>query len=283
MIKETYNGVVNRNKQNAKALDSEIYNIDTFRGCPNKCESCYAKRNSAICVSKFEIPVKVEKYIGKRQDEAWYRIGNSGDPAMSWAYSEKIIKANGFKQFFCVTKLQSIKGFSGYFDKLQVSVDPLNKVHFVNTLANVETLIKEFPNVKIMLRIRSLSTTNQDILYLMDTAVKFANLHNLPVMETRMRFNRKDAAVKYHLVQEDYAWRGSTLKPNVGQRFLVGANKYYDCDLHGGKCANCSNCTATWSDKQFNKKGEFIAPPKLKRRSNGRQNLYNSNSSRARL
>ena len=262
MRNEKYGNTCNRNLQNSKCQDSEIYNIDTFRGCPNKCESCYAKRNSAICVEKFEIPVKVEKYIGRLQDAVWYRIGNSGDPAMNWKYSEKIIKTNGFKKFFCVTKLQSVQGFTGYFDKLQVSVDPLNKKHFTKTLENVKILLKEFPLVKIMLRVRSLSTTNADILYLMDTAVKFANTHNLPIIETRMRFNRKEAIQKYSLVKEDYDWRGSTLKPNVGIRFLVGAKKYYDCDLFGMKCANCSNCTLPWTTNQFQKTGEFIAPRK---------------------
>jgi len=262
MSKETYGNQMNRNKQNTKCLGSEIYNIDTFRGCPHNCESCYANRNSSISIKKFEIPVKVENFVGKLQKEAWYRIGNSGDPAMNWKYSEELIKEWKFPKFFCVTKLQSIKGFTGYFDRLQVSVDPLNTKHFFKTLENIKTLLKEFPKVKIMLRVRTVSTVDPDILMLQDTAVKFANTHNLPIMETRMRFNSKSAIEKYSLVAEDYKWRKGYIRPHDGLRFLVGAKKYYDCDLYGLKCANCSNCTLPWTNEQFKKKGEFIAPSK---------------------
>ena len=86
-MKETYGNTMSRNKQNTKTLGSAIYNIDTFRGCPHACESCYAKKNSAKTIERFEVPVKVEKFVGARQDEYWYRIGNSGDPATGWAYS----------------------------------------------------------------------------------------------------------------------------------------------------------------------------------------------------
>jgi len=262
MSKETYGSTVNRNKQNNKCKDSEIWNIDTFRGCPNQCESCYAKRNCAIVIKNFDIPIKVEKFVGKLQDDAWYRIGNSGDPAMSWKHSEKLIKKWKFKRNFCVTKLQSIKGFTGYFDKLQVSVDPLNSKHFFKTLENIETLLKEFPTVKIILRVRTVSTTNTSLLTLMDTAVKFANTHNLPIIETRMRFNNKACIEKYDLVKDEYKWRKGYIRPHDGLKFLVGAKKYYDCDLYGLKCVNCSNCTLPWTTKQFKKRGEFIAPSK---------------------
>jgi len=264
-MKETYGNYMSRNKQNTKTLGSAIYNIDTFRGCNLNCESCYAKKNSAKTIEKFEIPVKVEKFVGKRQDDTWYRIGNSGDPATGWKYSEELVKKQGFKKFFCVTKLQTLAGFTGFFDKLQVSVDPLNKKHFFRTLKNIETLLKDHPNVKIMLRIRSVSTINPDLLMLQDTAVKFANMHNLPVLETRMRFNRKDSIEKYNLSPDDYEMRSDKMtRPKHGEIFLVGAKKYYDCDLNGAKCENCSNCTLPWSTEQFQKKGEFIAPSKSK-------------------
>lgn len=260
MSKETYGPIANRNKQNTKCKGSEIYNIDTFRGCPHKCESCYANRNSSIAIKNFNIPVKVEKFVGKLQEDAWYRIGNSGDPSMNWKYSEELVKKWGFKRNFCVTKLQTLKGFTGYFDKLQVSVDPLNSKHFFKTLENVATILKEYPLVKIMLRVRTVSTIDPDLLQLMDTVVKFANMNNLPIMETRMRFNNKGCFEKYSLCKEDYTWRQGYLRPHHGLKFLVGAKKYYDCDLYGKKCINCSNCTLPWTNEQFKKKGEFIAP-----------------------
>ena len=261
-MNEIYNHFVNRNLQNTKCKGSCIYNIDTYRGCPNNCESCYAKRNSALCISNFQIPVKVEKFEGKLQEDVWYRIGNSGDPATNWKYSEQLIKKWSFKQFFCVTKLQSIKGFTGFFNNLQVSVDPLNEKHFFKTLKNIEVILKNFPNVKIMLRVRSSSTYDLKILKLQQESILFSNINNLPILETRMRFNNKTAFEKYNLVKEDYSWRGSYYRPHHGLRFLVGAKKYYDCDLYGLKCANCSNCTLPWTTEQFKKKGKFIAPSK---------------------
>jgi len=260
--KETYTNKMNRNQQNTKCLGSEIYNIDTFRGCPNNCESCYAKRNSAIVIKNFEIPVKVKEFVGKLQKDVWYRIGNSGDPAMNWKYSEELIKKWKFPKFFCVTKLQSIKGFSGFFDKLQVSVDLLNSKHFFKTLDNVKKLLKNYPTIKIMLRVRSLSTYDPKIILLQDIVVKFANTYNLPILETRMRFNNKTAFEKYKLCEDDYEWRGSYYRPHHGLKFIVGAKKYYDCDLFGMKCANCGNCTLPWTTEQFDKEGEFIAPSK---------------------
>ena len=259
-MKDKYGKTVNRNNQNTKCLGSEIYNIDTFRGCPNNCESCYAKRNSAISIKNFHKPVKVEIFVGKMQENGWYRVGNSGDSAVNWAYSEKLIKEWDFKKFFCVTKLQSIKGYTGFFDKLQVSLDPLNKSHFNKTIKNIKYILKNYPKTKIMLRVRTVSTLNPNINKLMDTAVKFANTHDLPIMETRMRFNRKEAIKKYRLIEKNYYMsEGNQIKPIWGKRFLKGAKRYYDCDLFGKKCENCSHCTETWSDKQYCKKGVFIA------------------------
>jgi len=261
-MKKVFGSTMSRNKQNTKCKGSAIFNIDTFRGCPNKCESCYAKRNCAITIQNFDKAIKVEKFVGKRQKDIWYRVGNSGDPATNWKYSEKLLKLWGFQQFFSVTKLQTIKGFSGFFNKLQVSVDPLNKKHFLKTLANIEILLKKFPEVKMVLRVRTVSTIDLDILMLQDTAIKFANMHNLPILETRMRFNNNTAFDKYNLVKSDYEWRGSYYRPLHGLKFLLGVKKYYDCDLFGMKCINCANCTNTWSKEQFDKEGKFIAPSK---------------------
>ena len=115
-----------------------------------------------------------------------------------------------------------------------------------------------------MLRVRSVSTTNLKILMLQQEAVTFSNLNNLPILETRMRFNNKTSFEKYDLVPEDYEWRGSYYRATHGLKHIVGAKKYYDCDLYGAKCENCSNCTLPWTKEQFEKKGEFIAPRKSK-------------------
>ena len=119
--------------------------------------------------------------------------------------------------------------------------------------------------MKIMLRIRSISTTNLRLMMLQNEAIYFANLYNLPVLETRVRFNRKDSREKYELSTEDYEMRADKMtRPIHGKKFVIGAKKYYDCDLFGAKCESCSNCTLPWSKDQFKQKGEFIAPSKSK-------------------
>ena len=210
--------------------------------------------------------MRVTKYIGKADDKSWYRFGTNGDPATSWKHSEKVINDLQPKNFFGVTKLQTLKGFTGIFKNLQVSVDPLNVKHFAKTLENVKTLLINYPDIRIVLRVRSCSTYSTSILELQDIAVKFANYYELPILETRVRFNRKDSIEKYNLCPNDYFMSsGKQTKPVWGKRFLVGVKKYYDCDLSGKKCKDCSNCTITWTQKQFKKKGAFIATSKSKR------------------
>ena len=264
-MKETYGKEIRLNKQNNKVKGTTIRSTDTIRGCANKCESCWAKKNTCRTIEKFEVPVKVEKFVGKVSDTDWYRFGNQGDPGTDWKFSEKTVKKLNIKNHFVVTKLMTLKGFTGFFNNLQVSVDPLMEKHFWNTLKNVETILKKYPQVRIVLRVRSCSSYNLRILSLQNTVVTFANINRLPIMETRMRFNRKDSIEKYDLVKEDYFMStGKQTKPVWGKRFIIGADKYYDCDLYGAKCKDCSNCTSTWTTKQFERKGDFIAPSKSK-------------------
>jgi len=263
-MNKTYNDTVQINAQNEKVKGTNIHSSDTIRGCPNGCESCWAKRNSCRSIEHFEKPIKVNHFKGKVKQDDWYRFGNQGDPAIDWEHSEKVVKKLNIKKFFAVTKLLSLKGFTGYFKNLQVSVDPLNKTHFFRTLENVTKLMRDFPETRIVLRVRSCSTYDVGILILQDTIVKFANERGLPIMETRVRFNNKSAFEKYSLVKEDYHWNKGYYRPKNGLIFLTGVERYYDCDLYGLKCKNCSNCTSTWEDVQFHKKGNFIAPHREK-------------------
>jgi len=252
------------NSQNNKMKGGNVMGSDTIKGCLNRCDSCLAKKNSCRVVH-FETPVKITNFKGKAKDDYWYRFGTAGDPGTDWKHSEKMVKEINPKKCFAVTKLLTLKGFTGFFENIQVSVDPLNEKHFYRTLSNVEKILKKFPKVKIILRLRSVSSTDLRLNMLQNEAVVFANLNNLPVMETRMRFNRKDSIEKYSLVKEDYFMSdGKQTKPVWGKRFIVGAKRYYDCDLYGAKCENCSNCTLPWTKEQFEKKGEFIAPSKSK-------------------
>lgn len=244
-----------RIKQNKKVKDTDIISIDSTRGCKNNCYECFAKRVCALGKKNFDIPVNVEKLIGKKHDNLTYRLGNAGDPATDWSNAEKLIKKYNLKNVFATTKLQKIKGFTGLIKKLQVSIDPLNKKHFYKSLDNVEKILKKYPDIKIVLRIRSCSSNDPKINILQQEAVTFANLYNLPVLETRLRFLRNKAFTDLNLNKEDYERRDGYHRPKNGLRFLVGASHHYVCDLMGEKCKGCQNCITLFK-KTFKRKSK---------------------------
>ena len=256
-MKRHYSNYMFVNNQNQKSAGTEIQNIDTIRGCPLACESCYAKKLSAITIQDFETPIPIEEFTGKVHPDRLYRIGNYGDPCLDWAHSEELVKQYGIFNNFIVTKLVTLKGYTGFFKQLQVSVDTINKTHFELTLQNVWKLKRDFPDVGIVLRIRSIMSRNQELMARQQHAVKFANDLGLPVLETRLRFSKKDSYEKYQLVKEAYEWRGSAVRPKHGLVFVPKAQRYYDCDIYGNKCRDCNNCELPF--KQIKKKGKFIA------------------------
>ena len=242
-MKGCYRNTMNINNQNSKAKDTEICNIDTVRGCENACESCFAKRNTAITIKHFEIPVPIAQYSGKMHPDRYYRFGNFGDSASNWTHSEQLLAKYGFEKFFCITKLQKIDGYTGKFNKLQVSVDPLNAEHFKITLDNLKILLKKFKDTQIVLRIRSVKTSNKQIQKRQQQAVDFANKNQLRVLETRVRFVKKDDSIeKYQLDHTAYAYRKSYLRPAKGQSFLNGVAQHYICDVKEKKCNGCKLC-----------------------------------------
>ena len=230
--------------QNAKTQGTNIINIDTIRGCKNACESCYAKYNTCYSIKNFDIPVKVLEFKGKAKDENVYRIGNFGDPATDWAHTCETVKNLGLKKFFVVTKLQDIKGFDGSLIKnMQVSLDTLNKEHLDITLKNILSISKANPDVSIILRIRSFSSTDKRLNVQQEKAVDFAEKNNLRILETRIRFKRKYESIeKYSLDTKDYEYRGGFLRPKKGKTFLKSNKRHSICDLKELKCAGCSNC-----------------------------------------
>jgi hypothetical protein len=60
-MNQTYCNKMFLNNQNRKAKHTDIINVDTVRGCANNCDSCFAKRNSAITIKHFEIPVLIQE------------------------------------------------------------------------------------------------------------------------------------------------------------------------------------------------------------------------------
>jgi hypothetical protein len=258
-MRDNYSPVMNVNTQNSKGDGSNIMNIDTIRGCPFSCTGCYAKKNSARTIKHFEVPVLVDGFSGRVHNDKLYRIGNYGDPCIDWTHSELLVKKYNILNNFIVTKLIKLDGFTGFFDRLQVSVDTINKAHFKITMQNIWKLKRDFPHVKIVMRIRSLISHDQELMTRQREAVVFANQYDIPVLDTRVRFSKKDDLQKYNLVEEAYEWRQSYLRPKHGKIFLEKVSKYYDCDLFGNHCKNCKNCEITWNDTQYKRDGDFVA------------------------
>jgi hypothetical protein len=235
---------------NAKTEGVDICNADTCRGCNNRCESCY-QRISSRKSDLFFIPVPIHRFTGKVDQNIWYRFGNAGDPAYDWVNSERLIKKYNFEKFFAVTKLQNIEGFTGVFEKMQVSVDIFNVTHMLITLQNIEYILNNFYEVKVVLRVRSCSTTDQELLDRMAHAVAFANEHHLPILETRIRFlHYREAIKKYSLIVEDYRPVKSSdmfMRPIHNKSFLKEVDRYYACDFSGNKCKGCKNCLTIWN------------------------------------
>ena len=256
---DTYADTMYINNQNGKMVGSKIINIDTIRGCPYGCVSCYAKKTSSRTIRDFATFVRVQKFTGKVHPEYEYRIGNQGDPCLDWKHSEELIQKYKITNIFVVTKLINLKGFTGFFTRLQVSVDPFDRAHFYQTLKNIDIVLKKYPQVKIVIRVRSCSTRRLDLMMLQKESVTFANMRKLPIMETRMRFKDKKAIEDFQLNEDDYEWNRSFLRPKHGLKFIPKVKRYYDCDLYGNHCANCQNCSITWDKKQHKKCGEFIS------------------------
>ena len=246
-----YNSEMLLNNQNAKSEGTHIVNVDTCRGCKNKCSNCFARLTSRKG-DMFYKPVLVKELKGNPQENIIYRFGNMGDPATSWKNTERLItKKNLLNHCFIVTKLQSIEGFTGAIKNIQVSLDPFNAEHLHTSLVNTWKLLGKFKDLNVVLRIRSCSTRNFTLQTLQSVAVDFANRFNLPVLETRLRFKRKQESIKtYSLIPEHYSYRKGFLRPKKGLKFLREVNRHYVCDLKGKKCAGCLMCTKLFGFKK---------------------------------
>ena len=238
--------------QNSKGEKSLIIQSDTIRGCKNACKSCFAEKlatKSNIC---FDTPVKVLKLKGKIKSNIMYRFGTAGDPATCWNHSENLIKAKWLnedsKNMCIITKLQSIEGFTGYFNNLQVSVDPLNKAHFFKTLRNVKILTSKFNNLNIVLRIRSTNSNSYEVQKLQKIAIKFANLNDFKVLETLMRFTSKQQLTEASANTTTYKWERNYYRFQQLSN-LEGVKRHFICDSKHLGCAACNLCKNIWKTK----------------------------------
>ena len=237
-----YSNEISLTHVNKKVKGSEIVGLDTFRGCPHKCLDCYANRMSKIARKDFSSPVPIIKFSGKIHPEKIYRFGTVGDPDVDWSYTSDIVeemKRLGLGRYFFITKLQSIKGINPeHIKNVQVSVDPLNKKHFFKTLRNI-TKIKDTVS-GVVIRLRTIQTTNRDINRLIKTGIAFAEKNDIPILETKVKFSSKS----YLTTLELYGYERIHSKYNVRGSILRKIRpKSLSCDPFAkGTCVGCKIC-----------------------------------------
>lgn len=237
-----YSNTISLTNVNKKVKDSDIIGLDTFRGCSYKCLSCYANKMSKISQKDFINPIPLTKFSGKIHTDKIYRFGTVGDPDVDWEHTGFAVKTminKGLKRYFFITKLQNVDYIDPEIIKdLQVSVDPLNKRHFFNTLRNLKKISKNVSG--IVIRLRMVRTENRDINRLINTAISFSEKYKIPILETKMKFARKDYLNRLQLVGYDrihgsYTVRGSILRERMP--------KVLSCDeFNKGTCKGCKIC-----------------------------------------
>ena len=248
MFKEisNYKPLMSLKHKNKKSVGTDIMNMDSCRGCINKCKLCWKQYDAARAKINFDNPVLVETLTEEVNPNHFYRFGNAGDPAYNWEHTERIIQSKknlADKSFYC-TKLQNIAGFTGIIKRLQVSADPLDTNQLKITLDNVDALLNEFKDIQIVLRVRSLATTDLILLATQKEIVKFANERKLTILETRLRFKSRDVFEKYSLIPEFYLdkYSRSYFRPKPNLPFLKDVDQHYLCDAAGEGCVECLNC-----------------------------------------
>ncbi len=150
------------------------------------------------------------------------------DATYDWSYTNEQLKKSGLaspgrfdgKRYipggadktFVITKLQSLRGFDPEVTKnLEVSIDPMIPSHFFRSLRNIEEIKRKYPQVNVMMRIRSIATSSDEINTLQKIAVDFANRHDIPVLETRVRF-KNPSTMSMSQVLPEYYWEGGQYK-----------------------------------------------------------------------
>jgi len=138
---------------------------------------------------------ELDAFIEKSYDWSWTNnqfIKTNLHTQGNWQGKKYV--PGGLDRTFLITKLQSTKNFNPLVTRnLEVSIDPMMPTHFFRSLKNIKQLKAQYgDNVNIMLRIRSIATSSDEINAMQKIAVDFANKHNLPVLETRVRFKHPE-------------------------------------------------------------------------------------------
>jgi hypothetical protein len=229
---------------------SNIYEVDTIRGCDNECLECYALKGAAKSQITHNKVVQAT-LKGKLPLDGISRFGVVGDAAADWAWSvdqvrqalERTPGATAQKNVMAVTKLQSIEGFDPkVFPNLEISLDPIFPASMKKTMENALLLKTQHPEMNIAFRIRTLQSNSDDLMKSQKLAEDFVKTLDAQMLETRMRFVRNSTLEaleldmgKYHRVGNQFKLKNPVLDPSY--------KGYELCDSALVGCEGCNACS----------------------------------------
>jgi len=234
------------NQSNAKTQGSDVRSSDTVWGCANACKDCYARRCAMRDSGTFRPTLC--NLTGRPIPGQVYRFGTMGDAATDWTHTHKQIqckRTEGMNAYFIITKLQHYSEHARAHP-LQVSLDPLTPKETQRTLRNLRRLLAK-PHQPIMLRIKSIATSDPILIGRQTRYLAFARKHNLPVLETPWRTFRKTNLTQYNMLRFMYAWIKNNYRMLGSFLYTLPSGAYADikvCDLRGEGCAACGICEA---------------------------------------
>lgn len=241
--------------QNTKLAGSNIVAVDTIRGCTNNCPSCFANAGGGQGNITHTALVP-QTWTGTLNPKNVLRVGEVGDPAMDWSYSNGLVSdainrskgASFDKNLFAITKLQSIEGFDPkIWRNLEVSLDPLMPDHMATTMRNIQAIKQMDPSVNIVVRIRSFKSRNPELMAEQQKAVDFANKQGLEILETKLRFKNRRYLAAIDLDPTAYKAGGAQLVYNGESVLRDVGNRSADITICGegeikGRCLSCRGC-----------------------------------------
>ncbi len=154
------------------------------------------------------------------------------------------------RNVFYISKLLNIEDFNPDTVKnIEISMDPLYPDHMRQTMINVLRVKDMYPDTNIALRIRSVDSYDKGLQATMAAAIDFANITKLPVLETKLRFEKQDVSTRLLDLTDEYKKKGNQIKL-VGSavKDKITKDKYFICNELGvtaGACSKCRNCYKT--------------------------------------
>jgi hypothetical protein len=250
-----------------------IIGADTVQGCDQMCYECYAAKITAKTGIRHQNPIKAV-LKGSLQANEILRIGTNGEPGKDWNHTalqvkdliERSTKGDNVvtpeKNIFFISKMLNINGWNpDYIKNVEVSLDPLYPDHMRQSMINVARIKTQYPDTNFVLRIRSIASNDPSIMAVQQDAVDFANELALPVLETKLRFNKNISEkildldmTQYsrHLVEQSPEEVAAGEKPKKENQLKLNApilkdkaNNIRVCNeknVGTGACAACHAC-----------------------------------------